>query len=128
MQKSIVIKGLILVLVSIILGAMAAHYLETKLTVKELNSFQVGVRYQMYGGILLLLFANSKLIYNFKKLINLFFIGNLMFSLSIYYLSLTEATFLDKIAGPTTPLGGLLMIVSLALIVFKVFKLKQQEN
>lgn len=128
MQKSIVIKGLILVLVSIILGALAAHYLETKLTTKELNSFQVGVRYQMFGGILLLLFANSKLIFGFKKLINLFFVGNLMFSLSIYYLSLTKVTFLDKIAGPITPLGGLLMIVSLFLVIFKVIKLKQQEN
>lgn len=122
MQNSIVIKGLILVLVSIILGALAAHYLETKLTEKALNSFQVGVRYQTYGGILLLLLANNKMLSHFKKSINLFFIGNLLFSLSIYYLSLTEKTVIDKFVGPITPIGGLLMILSLFFILINTIK------
>lgn len=128
MQKSIILKGLVLILISIILGAFAAHYLETKLALKELNSFQVGVRYQTYGGILLLLLANNKVLSQFKKSINLFFIGNILFSLSIYYLSLTDKTVIDKFVGPITPIGGFLMIVSLAIILFGVIKLKQSEN
>jgi uncharacterized membrane protein YgdD (TMEM256/DUF423 family) len=127
MQKAIVVKGLTLILVSIILGAFVAHYLEVKLTDKALSSFQVGVRYQTYGGILLLLLSNHKLLSRFKKSINLFFIGNLLFSSSIYYLSLTDVSVLDKFVGPITPIGGFLMILSLVIILFRVIKLKQGE-
>lgn len=125
MNKAIIIKGLSLIIISIILGAFAAHLLENKLTIDELNSFQVGVRYQMYGGLLLVLFGTQKYFFSFTKLINLFFIGNITFCVTIYYLALTNKSLLDKIIGPITPLGGLLMIISLILI---LFKLARQNN
>ena len=85
------------------------------------------MRYQIYGGILLILFSNSQLLSRFKKTINLFFIGNLLFSLSIYYLSLTDTTVLDKFIGPITPIGGFLMILSLVMMLFSLIKLKPSE-
>lgn len=125
MNKLVVIKGLVLVIVSIILGAFAAHYLQTKLSVKELTSFQVGVRYQTYGGIILLLLGfNYKFLLKAKTAINMFFIGNVLFSISIYYLALTDKTSLDKLMGPVTPLGGLLMIIGLTILLFRVIKSK----
>ena len=123
MQKAIVVKGLVLILISIVLGAFAAHYLETKLSIKALSSFQVGVRYQMYGGLLLLIFGIKKEIFNNNNgLINTFFIGNILFCFSIYYLSLTLKTNLDKVVGPITPLGGLLMILALIILLIRIIK------
>ncbi|MFL0097305.1 DUF423 domain-containing protein, partial [Tenacibaculum maritimum] len=52
MYKNLTISS-ILGALAVILGAFGAHALKNKLSVEALNSFEVGVRYQMYHAIAL---------------------------------------------------------------------------
>lgn len=92
---------------SVALGAFASHGLQDKLTERDLEIFQTGARYQMYHAIALLVVA----LFLFKTeggqnwLIAsgiAFIVGILLFSGSLYGLSLTQI----KILGAIAPLGG----------------------
>ncbi len=48
MEKKIFISGLNFRVIAVVLGAFAAHGLRSALSVLSLESFQTGVRYQMY--------------------------------------------------------------------------------
>ena len=52
MNKKIVVRGLLLIVVAIIFGAFLAHTLKDKLELSQLTSFETGVKYQFYGGLL----------------------------------------------------------------------------
>lgn len=132
MRKSIVTTGVLLILTSIILGAFGAHALEKVIKdVNRLHSFEVGVRYQMYGGIGLLLLGalydyfpfSLKLVYRLQT------IGILLFSLSIYGLVLTPllGINLKMYFGPLTPIGGLLLIIGWVVLLVKHLKSKYNE-
>jgi uncharacterized membrane protein YgdD (TMEM256/DUF423 family) len=97
-------------------GAFGAHYLKSKLSVEQLQTFEVGVRYQMYHALAMLALAilserNTSKYHNYTYWC--FLIGILLFSGSIYLLS-TKTLFglesFSKVLGPVTPLGGLLLI------------------
>ena len=110
----IVITGATFGLITIVLGAFGAHALKKVLSAEKLSSFEVGVRYQMYSALFLLLIGfNGDLT---RDLINwsyyLVAVGTVLFSGSIYLLSLSEYLKKNlKFLGPITPLGGLLMIL-----------------
>lgn len=128
MKKRIVLSGILLVVIAIILGAFGAHGLKALISPEKLASFEVGVRYEMYIGILLLIigFNADKLHFSLKWISNLLLIGALIFSGSIYLLSLQELTSVSLFfLGPITPLGGMLMIIGL--IVFIIQLLKKQS-
>jgi uncharacterized membrane protein YgdD (TMEM256/DUF423 family) len=100
---------------AVVLGAFGAHLLSDLLSSDALQSFEVGVRYQFFHGLALLYLSLSQ---NSKKGITttaLFFVvGTLLFSISIYLLSLSTMygdTGLPAILGPVTPIGGLLLIL-----------------
>ena len=59
MEKKILILGLILGILSIILGAFGAHAFKKVLSQESLDSFETAVRYQMYHALFLLLIANT---------------------------------------------------------------------
>lgn len=131
MKKGVVITGAILILFSIILGAFGAHALKEILSIKSLQSFETGVRYQMYMGISIL-----SLGFNYhrfrKRSFKLFFIlilsGTLLFSLSIYALAWADYNMLfsfKRILGPITPLGGTLMIVGWSILIFQFLRPKE---
>ncbi len=110
----IIITGAAFGLIAIVLGAFGAHALKKVLSTEKLSSFEVGVRYQMYSALFLLLIGfNGDVM---SSLINWSFylatIGTILFSASIYLLSLSEYLKRNfKFLGPITPLGGLLMIL-----------------
>ena len=54
MNKTILITAAILGILSIVLGAFAAHGLKELISVESQQTFETGVRYQMYHSILLL--------------------------------------------------------------------------
>ncbi len=54
MNRTSVVSGILLIVIAIILGAFGAHALKEKLEVSQLDSFEVGVKYQMYHGLALL--------------------------------------------------------------------------
>jgi uncharacterized membrane protein YgdD (TMEM256/DUF423 family) len=114
-HKQLQIWGVLFCGSAVILGAFGAHLLSNLLSVDALQSFEVGVRYQFFHGMALLFLSLTP---NPQKFINrtgLFFItGTLLFSISIYLLSLSTMygdTGLPAILGPVTPIGGLMLIL-----------------
>lgn len=115
MNKKIVISACIFGLLSVVLGAFGAHGLKSIISVESLQSFETGVRYQMYHALLLLIVGLSS--YLSEKIKNYIFylilIGIILFSGSICGLATNELTGFDfKTIAFITPVGGLLLILS----------------
>ncbi len=126
MNKRITIRGLVLIVVAIIFGAFLAHTLKERLELPQLTSFETGVKYQFYGGLLLLIFGLNweKFKIKIQLQTNLFYLGVCLFSFSIYLLTLFSDVIPSYLLGPMTPIGGTLMIVSLSWIIIKIWKSK----
>jgi uncharacterized membrane protein YgdD (TMEM256/DUF423 family) len=108
-------------MLSVILGAFGAHALKKILSVERLESFETGVRYQMYAAFFLLIVGYIlKFDTSSQKWISILMIaGTILFSFSIYFLSLQDYLGANlKFLGPITPLGGLFMILSWAMLIF----------
>ncbi len=115
MKRKIILTGAFIGMLAIILGAFGAHLLKKYLSVEELNTFEVGVRYQMYHAFFLFFISTRKDIAEktLKTIYNLVVGGVLLFSGSIYLLATKNFTLFDfKFIGFATPLGGLLLIVA----------------
>ncbi|MGB7084677.1 MAG: DUF423 domain-containing protein [Phormidesmis sp.] len=91
-------------------GAFGAHALKGTLSETALNSFETGVRYQMYHALALLVVALLAKQSPDTSLLTAaggcFLAGILLFSGSLYGLSLAGI----KALGPVTPLGGVAFI------------------
>ena len=99
---------------AIILGAFGAHAFKKLITAEKLASFEVGVRYQMYSALILLIlgFQLDFDLYSERFAVYTITAGTVLFSFSIYFLSFAEYWKRNlKFLGPITPLGGLLMII-----------------
>jgi uncharacterized membrane protein YgdD (TMEM256/DUF423 family) len=123
MEKKLLITGSIFMLMGVVLGAMAAHALENYLDADQLDSFQTGVRYQIYHGLALLIFSQVKILSNTSLNVIwwLFLIGSVLFSFSIYLLTTTAVTGWElRFLGPITPVGGLLLISGWGYAIFKI--------
>lgn len=117
--------GIVLCGLAIILGAFGAHALKSMVTPERLVSFETGVRYQLYVGIIILIFNISKLTdyIDFQAVNKLMFLGSVLFSGSIYLLALQDVIGVSfKFLGPITPLGGLLIISSFVVVLVKLKK------
>lgn len=109
-------------MLTVLLGAFGAHSLEDRLQPEALNSFETGIRYMMYH-VLALLFINSSSLLKekTKKTISLlFFAGLLLFSGSIFLISLGLIP--AKQIWFVTPLGGILLILSWLITAIAFFK------
>ncbi len=127
MKSVTLIFGAIYGLISIILGAFGAHALKKVISLDKLQSFETGVRYQMYGAFFLLILGYIlKFETPAEKWMSIFMIaGIFLFSVSIYLLAFSEvAAIPSKVIGPITPLGGLFMIISWAMLLFYFIKHK----
>lgn len=131
MKNKLITTGIILIVTSIILGAFGAHALEKLVSENKLRSFEVGVKYQMYQGLGMLVLASlfNSLSFSLKLVYRFQLIGILLFSLSIYGLVLTPliGINLKMLFGPLTPIGGLLMIIGWFLLLLKHLKIKDNE-
>ena len=91
------------------LGSFGAHGLKGKLTSDLLQTFEIGVRYQMYHSLALLAVAWAATQFS-SGLIQtsgwLFVAGILIFSGSLYLLAFTGV----KAWGAVTPIGGLFLL------------------
>jgi len=129
MNKMILIKGAVLGMIAVLGGAFGAHALKEVLSPEHLASFQTGVRYQMIHAVVLLflfLLLNQFESKQFKIATNLIFWGVILFSGSIYILTLKNIIGIEalKFAGPITPIGGVLIISGWLSIVLGGLKLK----
>ncbi|WP_106914670.1 DUF423 domain-containing protein [Chryseobacterium aurantiacum] len=120
MKTITLIFGAVYGMLSVILGAFGAHALKKILSVERLESFETGVRYQMYAAFFLLIIGYIlKFETSTEKWTSILMIaGTLLFSVSIYFLSLQDYLGANlKFFGPITPLGGLLMILSWGMLI-----------
>ena len=110
MDRLFFLVGSLFGCLGVVLGAFGAHTLKGQLSADQLIIFEVGVRYQMYHAFALLAagWAHSK--WPGVVLITsgwLFIAGTVLFSGSLYALSLSGAKWL----GAITPLGGLAFVI-----------------
>ena len=125
--KNTLIIAFILLILGIILGAFGAHGLKDLVSSEKINSFEVGVRYQILNALGLMTLAALKPQFNFsiKNAVVFILLGVICFSCSIYGLTfLLKGDALGKVLGPLTPIGGLLLIIGWSLILIKVFKIQ----
>ncbi|KXH85731.1 DUF423 domain-containing protein [Chryseobacterium kwangjuense] len=114
-------------MLSVVLGAFGAHALKKILSVERLESFETGVRYQMYAAFFLLIIGYIlKFETSSEKWTSiLMIVGTMLFSFSIYFLSLQDYLGANlKFLGPITPLGGLFMILSWGMLILYFAKNK----
>jgi uncharacterized membrane protein YgdD (TMEM256/DUF423 family) len=131
MRKKILVTGAILGCLAVILGAFGAHALKKIVTLDQLNSFETGVRYQMYHALLLLLIGVMPYISGkAQKLIYVFILwGIILFSGSIYFLATNNATTFDfSVIGFITPIGGGLLIIGWLILIVNFYKLKMDKT
>ena len=91
--------------IGVALGAFAAHALKARLDASLLATFEVGVRYQMYHSLALLAVGWAHTRWPGRVLTAsgwLFVAGTVLFSGSLYALSLSGVPWL----GAITPVGG----------------------
>jgi len=124
MHRKIILWGLLLALLSVILGAFGAHAIKNIVAADKLVIFETGVRYQFMHAIALIgLAIYSKqypnLLDNHKGIKwagRFFLIGILFFCGSLYLLTFQPLVSIQytKMVGPITPLGGLFFMLGWA--------------
>lgn len=121
-MKTFLILGALNAFLSVALGAFGAHGLEGKVEPKYLETWKTGVTYQMFHatGLLIIGVLLGKLPAN--ALLSwsgwLMLIGIILFSGSLYVLTLTKISVL----GAITPLGGVAFLVAWILLIVAAVK------
>ncbi|EIJ80246.1 hypothetical protein PB1_07792 [Bacillus methanolicus PB1] len=121
-MKLFIILGAINAFLSVALGAFGAHGLEGKIEPKYLEIWKTGVTYQMFhaAGLLVIGLLLGKVHANSLLASSgwLMFIGIVLFSGSLYVLSVTRISVL----GAITPFGGISFLAAWALLVIVAVK------
>lgn len=110
---------------SVAAGAFGSHALREKMSERSLEIFDIGTRYQMYHALALLVVALllSRIESPPPILLAsgwLFIIGIVIFSGSLYALSLSGVKYLGAIA----PIGGAALIAGWGALAFAAWSLK----
>lgn len=128
MNKTIFGMGILFGVTAIILGAFGAHGLEARLEPAQLDTFETGVKYQMYHALFLLVVAQLKplSVQRQKQVFILTLLGVVFFSFSIYLLATNVLTGFDfRVIGFVTPIGGLCLIAAWILTGYGIWKSKK---
>jgi uncharacterized membrane protein YgdD (TMEM256/DUF423 family) len=103
-------------LISVALGAFAAHGLETVLSDQRMEVFQTGVKYQMFHSLALLAIINLQddLLHLRWKILALRYLllGMVLFCGSLYLLVITNISAF----GMITPIGGTAFMIGWLLL------------
>jgi uncharacterized membrane protein YgdD (TMEM256/DUF423 family) len=111
MDKTFFAIGAVLAGLGVALGAFGAHGLKSTLSADMLANFETGVRYQMVHALALLVVALALGMAQWQNRLLvvggwLFVVGVVIFSGSLYVLSITGLRWL----GAITPIGGVAFI------------------
>ncbi len=118
-SNRLIAVGAIMAAIAVILGAFGAHIVQDAITPERFENWKTAAQYQFYHSIAIILtgilarFVEDKWL---KYAGIAFAVGILLFSFSLYTLSVTDITIL----GAITPLGGLCFITGWGLLA-KVF-------
>lgn len=127
MHKSFLVWAALLGGLAVIFGAFGAHKLKELVPMETVSTFQTGVTYQFYHvfallavGILYAHIPSPQLIWAGR----FFLIGILLFSGSLYALTLLKATETVGLRGigAITPLGGLFFIAGWVALLLGVLR------
>lgn len=128
MHKTFLLLGAVNTFVCIALGAFGAHGLKNILTSDMLAIYHTGVQYHFYHSLGLLFVGLILLHYSRSRLIELsgwlMLLGILLFSVSLYLMSLIEV----RALGMVTPLGGVSFLAAWAILAVAIWKEKQVEE
>jgi len=124
-RKKLILLGSCFGGIGIILGAFAAHGLESIISENAISTFETGVKYQIYHALFLLFLSTQT--FTTEKLNKILFwlilTGVIFFSGSIYGLATNELSSFDfKTIAWLTPIGGALLILSWALLFIHIIK------
>lgn len=125
-DKIWLVAGIVLAGTAVVLGAFGAHGLSAVLTPDALNTFETGVRYQMYHGLAIVALPALVSHVDIKwlnRVAVLFVVGCVLFSGSLYLLAMTGIA----LFGPITPLGGLCFIGGWTVLVVTASKGKAHD-
>jgi uncharacterized membrane protein YgdD (TMEM256/DUF423 family) len=106
---------------AVALGAFAAHALKSRMDAAMLANFEIGVRYQMYHALALLFVGLAHAKWPGTALAAsgwLFVAGTVIFSGSLYVLSITGARWLGAIA----PFGGVALLAGWLCLAWAAWK------
>lgn len=120
MDRVFLAIGCVSAAVAVVLGAFAAHGLRARLVPDMLSTFEIGVRYQMYHALALLVVGILVPRVSSPTLALagwLFVAGTLVFSGSLYALAVTGQRWL----GAVTPLGGAALIAGWLVLAWAVY-------
>jgi uncharacterized membrane protein YgdD (TMEM256/DUF423 family) len=132
MPKTIA-SGYILLALAVIIGAFGAHALESVISDRYMETYQTGNFYHFIHALAVIVNSHVLSHYGSKRSLlisNLFITGILLFSGSLYLLSLNEyfeAPELTKL-GAVTPIGGLMFIGGWLLGAWEVLQLSRREK
>lgn len=121
MQRIFFALGALSAFIGVAAGAFGAHGLKSRLSPEMLSIFETGVRYQMYHAFALIstAWAQSKWPSSLVKTSGwLFAIGTILFSGSLYLLSVSGVRWL----GAITPLGGLAFLAGWVCLAWAVWR------
>jgi uncharacterized membrane protein YgdD (TMEM256/DUF423 family) len=130
MNRTILITAAVFGIIAIGLGAFGAHGLKQLISVEAQQTFETGVRYQMYHALMLLFVGSTALINEKSKgiIYYLVIVGVVFFSGSIYGLATMAVTNIDfKSVCFITPIGGLLLIISWVVMLINFLKMKRDN-
>lgn len=122
MQRKWMMMGAVMTMLSVAIGAFGAHMLKESIGADSIAVYETGVQYHMIHAIGLLIIGltagqlgpSTKL----KWAARLLFIGIIVFSGSLYVLSISGI----KILGAITPIGGVAFIVGWLLLAMDVWQ------
>lgn len=116
MERSFILVGILFVFLGILFGAFASHGLSAAgLEQDKIDSFKVGVDYLFYSGFGMMIIGGLRERFDFmmKFHFRMILFGTILFSGSIFILAVAPLIDweLGKLLGPTTPIGGSMMIL-----------------
>ncbi len=121
LQRLIIPLGAVNAFMAVAAGAFAAHGLKDILSVEYLNTFKTAADYQMMhslGLILIGILCNQSTKQNTRRrnaiAATFMFVGIILFSGSLYLLTLTSTTWL----GIITPFGGLCFLIAWLILAY----------
>ncbi|TWD99529.1 uncharacterized membrane protein YgdD (TMEM256/DUF423 family) [Neobacillus bataviensis] len=121
-MKAFIIVGAINAFLAVALGAFGAHGLKDRLDAHYLEIWKTGVTYQMFHatGILIIALLLGKVpmssLFNWSGWLML--VGIILFSGSLYLLSLTKV----GVLGAITPIGGVCFLSAWVLMIVGAVK------
>ena len=115
--------------IAVVCGAVGSHALRPHLAVESMRAWQVGTNYQLAHGLALLLVAqllakSADDYQRYLRVAQLFTLGTILFSGSLYGLALTKWSVL----GPITPIGGLCFIAGWLLLMVRAWTAPPVEH